>query len=351
VAKGLIDWFLKHKRDLPWRQTNDPYCIWISEVILQQTRVNQGIDYYYRFIERFPNVSSLANADVEEVLKLWQGLGYYSRARNLHAASRQIINEFGGIFPKDVEKLRLLKGVGNYTSSAIASIAFEVAVPVVDGNVYRVIARFIADDTPIGSSKAYTLYYNVVKKMMGKSVPSLFNQALMELGALVCTVNNPDCNFCPLAISCKAFKNALTGVLPVKAKKVAVRKRYFYYVVMQSGKQLIMNKRHENDIWNSLFDFPLIETKEEKTYDNIVEMLRDSSFINFKTLTIEKISPIIKHKLTHQTIYVTFIRIKLEKITQKLVSKFQVWQIEKLSQLAVPKVIEKYLADEFDIKK
>jgi A/G-specific adenine glycosylase len=351
VAKDLTEWYLKNRRDLPWRQTKDPYCIWISEVILQQTRVNQGINYYYRFIEHFPNVTSLANANIDEVLKFWQGLGYYSRARNLHIAAKQILNEYNGEFPKEVEKLLLLKGIGNYTASAIASIAFDVAVPVVDGNVYRVLSRYFCIDSPIGTNKAYTIYYKEAKKLMGNLNPSIFNQALMELGALVCTNKNPDCDFCPIASSCKALKNDVRELLPVNNKKIITKDRYFNYFVIVSGNQIVMHKRLENDIWHSLYDFPLIETIEEEDIKKVIEIGQNKFLINEKGISIVSTSKLLKHKLTHQTIYVTFIKIELEKISLKLNLKFKIFNLTQLNQLPVPKVIEKYIADEFDIKK
>lgn len=348
TIEKLIDWYSKNKRDLPWRQTSDPYKIWISEIILQQTRVNQGLDYYRRFIERFPNVTALANANLDEVLKYWQGLGYYSRARNLHLAAKQIVAEYDNKFPETYQSLINLKGVGRYTAAAIASIAYNIPVPAIDGNLFRVISRFTGDETPVDSKNAYTLYYNIAVKMMGNFNPSIFNQAMMELGALICTAKNPLCNECPINKDCLAKQQNIVNLLPIKERTVKTKDRYFYYLVITDDENILMHKRTEKDIWHSLYDFPLIETTKKQNTDEIISSEAFHTIINAKKAVVKNITGPIKHQLTHQTIYTTFIRITIGYKPRKLPSDCQFVDRKKLGKLAVPRVIDKYLELEFD---
>lgn len=350
IAK-LIGWYSINNRDLPWRQTSDPYCIWISEIILQQTRVNQGLEYYRKFIERFPDVTTLANANLDEVLKLWQGLGYYSRARNLHLAAKQIVIEYNNKFPESYQSLIKLKGVGRYTAAAIASIAYNIPVPAVDGNLYRVISRYTGNETPIDSKNAYTLYYNIAEKMMGNTNPSLFNQAMMELGALVCSAKNPKCNECPLNQNCVARQQNITNLLPIKQKNLKTKDRYFYYLVITFDQNIVMHKRTENDIWHSLFDFPLIETQNKQSVDEIICSKTFHSIINIKKAVINNIVGPIKHQLTHQTIYATFIEVEIDNKPNKLLTNYYIVNKKTLGKLAVPRVIDKYLELKFENKK
>jgi A/G-specific adenine glycosylase len=351
TRKKLISWYDVNKRDLPWRQTSDPYCIWISEIILQQTRVNQGLDYYLKFVKRFPNVTILANSDLDEVLKYWQGLGYYSRARNLHIAAKQIVESYNGRFPDKYDSILNLKGVGKYTANAIASIAFGIPVPVVDGNVFRVISRYTGNKTPIDSKNAYTLYYNIAEKMMGNANPSSFNQAMMELGALVCSTKSPKCDECPLNYNCIAKQKKTTNLFPIKTKIIKIKDRYFYYLVISINNNLVMHKRTEKDIWHSMYDFPLIETSEKKNIDEIISSKSFEAFTNTKNIVIKDIIGPVKHQLTHQTIYTTFIRIIVDKKSKKIPTSYLLVDMKKIIKMAVPRVIEKYLELEFDIKK
>ena len=257
-APLLIDWYEHNKRELPWRQTQDPYKIWISEVILQQTRVAQGYDYYCRFIERFPDFHALAQADEDEVMKYWQGLGYYSRARNLHEAARSIDSQ--EYFPKTYAEVRALKGVGEYTAAAICSIAYDMPYAVVDGNVYRVLSRYFGIDTPIDSTEGKKLFAALADEMLDKKHPAVYNQGIMDFGAIQCTPQSPDCLFCPLVGSCSALSKGLVAKLPVKQHKTKTTNRYFNYIYVRAGAYTFINKRTGNDIWKNLFELPLIET-------------------------------------------------------------------------------------------
>jgi len=268
-SKKIISWYEENKRDLPWRHTRDPYKIWLSEIILQQTRIAQGLPYYNRFVESFPDIISLADAKEDRVLRLWQGLGYYSRARNLHACAKKVRDELGGIFPQSFQELKKLPGIGSYTAAAIASFAFHEPVAVVDGNVYRVLARVLGSDQDISSSEGKAFFYEKANELIDKRQPDIYNQALMEFGALHCTPQNPKCDSCIFVKSCFAYQNGMQGVLPVNAKKQSIRKRYFTYIVIEYRGRLFMKKRQHGDIWNGLYDFFLIESprlsKPEKT--------------------------------------------------------------------------------------
>ena len=258
-ANKLISWYQDNQRDLPWRHTRDPYKIWLSEVILQQTRVSQGLPYYQSFVAHFPEVFDLANATEQQVLRLWQGLGYYSRGRNLLKCARMVVEELDGKFPNNYMQLLELPGIGEYTAAAIASIAFKEAVPVVDGNVFRVVSRVlgISDDIAVASSRK--VFFNYSKQLMMDAPPDLYNQAVMEFGALHCTPKQPKCDSCPLSLTCYAFQNSRQHQFPVKSKKVKVRNRDFYYLVIKSGASYLLNKRASGDIWQGLYDFYLIE--------------------------------------------------------------------------------------------
>ena len=262
-ADRLIDWYRENKRELPWRETDDPYKIWISEIILQQTRVAQGYDYYVRFVQRFPDVFALADADEDEVMKHWQGLGYYSRARNLHAAARSV--KEAGAFPTTYEGVRALKGVGDYTAAAICSFAYDLPHAVVDGNVYRVLARWMGIDTPIDSTQGKKLFAQVADELMDKHRPALYNQAIMDFGALQCTPASPDCLSCPLAETCVALAQGRVEALPVKQHKTKVTDRFFNYIYVRTGVHTYIRKRTGNDIWKNLYEPLLVETDKDLT--------------------------------------------------------------------------------------
>ncbi|MFB6318184.1 A/G-specific adenine glycosylase [Saccharicrinis sp. FJH54] len=303
----LSKWYNTNKRDLPWRQTSDPYRIWISEIILQQTQVRQGLNYYHRFIERFPDIISLAEADEQEVLKLWQGLGYYSRARNLHFAAKQLNNQFEGKFPDNYNKILSLKGVGEYTAAAVGSIAFNLPYAVLDGNVARVISRLFAVSEPVNTVKGKKILQNLATELLNKTEPGEHNQAMMEFGALRCTPKSPDCNTCPLNDRCEAFRLNLVSSLPVKENRIKQRTRYFLYLVFDHGHYTWIRKRNDKDIWQGLFEFPLLEP-ENLDDDTVMQTIeRKTGTSNLEVLYL---SEPYKHILSHQVIMARFIVLK-----------------------------------------
>ncbi len=348
---AITFWFNDNKRNLPWRHTKDPYKIWISEIMLQQTRVNQGLGYYNRFIKKFRNIRSLSLANIDEVLKLWQGLGYYSRARNIHETARKIVNEMGGIFPNEYNKIIKLKGIGKYTAAAIASICFGESVPVVDGNVYRVIARYKGIFTPINSGSAYNEFFNLAKKMMDKSDPGNFNQSIMELGATICTSKKADCKNCPVSVNCYARINNKIDLLPISTKTVKVRKRYFNYLVITCNNGVLIKKRNQNDIWKSLYDFPLIESERNINIKKLFDVEEVSNYWKLRKEHLINISKIYKHKLTHQIIYARFFKFNLSDNKMPVAAEFNIARMAQLNTFSVPRLIEKYLIAEFGIIK
>lgn len=302
-TNSLIVWYLRYKRNLPWRDTNDPYPIWLSEIILQQTRVAQGMPYYFAFLEAFPTVQDLAAASEEQVLKLWQGLGYYSRARNLHKTARIVAFELGGKFPDNFKDLLQLKGVGEYTAAAIASFAFDEAVPVVDGNVFRVLSRYFDIETDIAEAPAKKEFFALALELMPKDNPAVFNQAIMEFGALQCVPRNPDCGVCPLNAGCLALKLKKVNQLPVKSKKVKVRTRFLnYLVVADANGHSVIRKRTEKGIWHNLYEFPLFETAALAEPQAVLEKA-GSLFPEVISIAERKN---VNHKLSHQNLHVTF---------------------------------------------
>ncbi len=307
-SKRLIYWYLQNKRDLPWRKTSNPYYIWISEIILQQTRVDQGLEYYKKFIITFPTIYDLAKANEETVLKLWQGLGYYSRARNLLFSAKHIVTQLNGKFPNTHKDLLKLKGVGDYTASAIASICFNEPTAVVDGNVYRVLARYFGIKTPINSTKGIKDFKQLAQELIDIKKPATFNQAIMEFGALQCKPKNPDCINCPLNTSCVALQKKLVKTLPIKDKKIAIKKRYFNYLVILSlKKQIALKQRKQNDIWKGLYEFPLIETLKEIDLKHLLKTDDYNQIINHNEVVISLYNTnSIVHKLSHQHIYCKF---------------------------------------------
>lgn len=306
-SKQIISWYNVNKRPLPWRKSNDPYRIWLSEIMLQQTRVEQGMPYYFKFTEKYPTVFDLAEAPENEVLKLWQGLGYYSRARNLHKTAQTIAGEFNGKFPESYAELKKLKGVGDYTASAIASFCFKIPAPVVDGNVYRVLSRFFGVDIPINSTSGIRYFKKLAEELIDGENPGEYNQGIMEFGAIQCKPKSPDCNTCPLNNKCVALEKGLVNELPVKLKKTKIKKRYFNYLVLLDGDKTVLNQRKGKGIWQNLYEFPLIETMSEANESVIVahDVLKKYVGTNRYSISLyneeEKV-----HKLSHQHIYTKF---------------------------------------------
>jgi A/G-specific adenine glycosylase len=312
-SNRLIQWYLENKRDLPWRNTTNPYHIWLSEIILQQTRVAQGLPYYERFIETFPTVFDLANASEEQVLKLWQGLGYYSRGRNLHKTAQIIAFEFNGTFPKTYTELLKLKGIGTYTAAAIASFSQKEVVPVVDGNVFRVLARYFDVETDISSATAKKEFSALANEIIDKKQPDVFNQALMEFGALQCVPKNPNCLQCIFNESCAALQKKKVDLLPIKLKKTKVTQRFFNYLVLEDerGNSLIQ-QRTSKGIWHNLYEFPLIESEEELSEKEIIEKIPATSFLTNKLISIKPFDEkSVLHILSHQRLKIRFWELKV----------------------------------------
>ncbi|WP_166920874.1 A/G-specific adenine glycosylase [Flavobacterium poyangense] len=310
----LINWYLQNKRDLPWRKTTNPYLIWLSEIMLQQTRVAQGMPYFFSFTKEFPTVFDLANADEEQVLKLWQGLGYYSRARNLHKTAQYVANELNGVFPPTYKELLKLKGVGEYTAAAIASFSYNEAVPVVDGNVFRVLSRYFDVESDIALPATKKEFTELAHEIMPKDNPALFNQAIMEFGALQCVPKSPNCPVCVFMDSCAALQKKKVAVLPVKSKKVKVTNRFFNYLILEDvlGNTLI-RKRVLKGIWHNLYEFPLLETQEVVDFDFVSKAVQNDVFSNYTIIGIEEYSDsAVIHKLSHQHLHIQFWKIKIK---------------------------------------
>jgi A/G-specific adenine glycosylase len=342
-SKKVVRWYEKNRRDLPWRETKDPYCIWLSEIILQQTRVNQGLPYYLNFAETFPSVFDLAAAPEQKVLRLWQGLGYYTRARNLHKCAKEVVVRYNGTFPKTFDELKALPGIGDYTAAAIASISFGQSVAVVDGNVFRVLARIFGIETPINTPEGKRVFTKLANELVPKQNPDIHNQAMMEFGARFCTPRNPLCEICPFQADCFAYKNSLQHVLPVKLQLKKARKRYFYYFAIQKGKSLLMKKRVEKDIWQGLYDFVLVETK--RPVDPVKIFAEHESLKKFRRGKLSEVSEMYKHILSHQLIYSRFIQITLPQDFGLNGSGLKFYSLKKVSELPKPVLISKFLSD------
>lgn len=301
VIPKLLTWYQLEKRELPWRETLNPYYIWISEIILQQTRVNQGLPYYFKFVDKFPKIYDLATANEEEVLKIWQGLGYYSRARNMQKAAKMVVNELLGDFPKKFTDLKKLPGVGDYTAAAIASFAFEEPVPVVDGNVKRVFARFLGLDDNIQSAKFQSVAFAHLLEVIPKNKPSVFNQAMMELGALICTPKNPNCEVCPISENCVAKSKNLQNILPVNIKKTKIQKRTIHYLfITDKQDNCLIQKRPTDSIWGGLYEFPNVETGTTEFPHELLDLVDLTDCLDIRVPN--KPIGITTHKLSHQTI-------------------------------------------------
>ncbi len=338
-SKKISDWYLLNKRDLPWRNTTDPYKIWLSEIILQQTRVNQGLNYYHKFVEQYPTVAKLANAKEEQILKLWQGLGYYSRARNLHKAAKQVLAEHKGKFPSEYNDLIKLKGVGVYTASAIASFAFNKPYAVVDGNVYRILSRIFGIDVPIDSSEGKKYFQELANQLLNKIDSSLHNQAMMEFGARYCTPSNPDCNNCIFQNDCLALLKNRVSELPVKSKKSKQTIRYFNYLVICQNKNIFIEKRIEKDIWHSLYQFPLIESERLLDANKLIKHIGWKNIFKKNDFKLNKEYTEMKHILTHQIIYTRFWNVKYE----GTLTKYLLIKRLEMNNYPLPRLIERFL--------
>ncbi len=344
-SSKLIHWYHHHHRDLPWRHTSDPYKIWLSEVILQQTRVAQGLPYYLTFVEKYPTVQALAEAAEQDVLRTWQGLGYYSRARNMHQTARQIVGEFNGIFPDSYEQLLRLKGVGSYTAAAIASFAFGEAVPAVDGNVFRVLARHFGVKTDIASHAAKKEFFELAKALIPSDNAAFFNQAMIEFGAIQCQPVAPDCLLCPFQDSCFAFQNGQQAALPVKAKKAKVRNRFLNYFVLEWNGNLAMNLRTNKDVWQGLYDFFMVETAQIPTSpDDFME--QPTVNLWFREGQIQSPQKIYVHLLSHQKLHVQFWRLSYTDLAKiALPDNLSFFTLDEVEQLPKPILIDSFLKE------
>lgn len=343
ISNNLIKWYNVNKRDLPWRNITDPYKIWISEIILQQTRVNQGMSYYLRFIERFPTLIELAEASEDEVLKYWQGLGYYSRARNLHKAANQVVSTYGGVFPTSHTDVLKLAGIGDYTAAAICSFAYTQPYAVVDGNVYRVLSRLFGIETPIDSSTGKKEFAHLAQDLLSIDEPSTHNQAIMEFGALYCLPSSPDCINCQLNNVCKAYKLNLVSQLPIKSQKTKVTQRFFNYLFIEINGTTFLQKRTAKDVWQNLYEFPLIETDHLlNSSELIVNEDFKSVFNGIEEVSIIKTTNPMKHILSHRVIFAQFVSLKISNESE-ILKRFIKTPISELDQFAVSRLMELFL--------
>lgn len=342
-SRQITDWYRQNKRELPWRQTTNPYYIWLSEIILQQTRVAQGMSYYLKFIDHYPTISDLANAEEQTILNDWQGLGYYSRARNLHAAAKMVESEFNGIFPTNYNEILTLKGVGSYTAAAIASFAYNLPHAVVDGNVYRVLSRVFDIELPIDSNEGQKLFAQIAQDLLDKNQAALHNQAIMEFGALNCTPNAPHCAQCIFQLECLALKNNTISARPVKKGKTKVRNRYFHYLYFNNGKETILQKRKEKDIWQHLFEFPKIEFDRDQNIEEVKHKIENLFLIKPSNYFINK-----KHILSHQHIYCIFW--EFDELPKELGENWEIISLTNFANYPIPRVIDRYLEEKLKSK-
>lgn len=346
-AKHLIDWYKYNGRELPWRKTRDPYTIWVSEIILQQTRISQGMAYFHRFIEQYPDVSKLASADEHDVLKLWQGLGCYSRASNMLTAAKQVMEQFNGKFPGTYKELLQLKGVGEYTAGAISSISYNLPHAAVDGNVLRVLSRIYAIDTPINSTKGKKLFSQLVTEMVPEEAPGTFNQAIMDFGSMQCTPSTPDCTNCPLTDMCQAYLNESVENYPVKEKKTKVLDRYMHYLFIRHKDQLWLEKRNGQDIWKNMYQLPLIESYEVLLPEQILQSKEWRTIFDNAQVELRSVSNEIIHLLSHRKIHAFFYEIQL--IKGEVHHPAKPVYSKDIFNFAVPKLIENYLTEKIQI--
>lgn len=340
-------WYSFYKRDLPWRNSPNPYFVWLSEIILQQTRVDQGLAYYLRFTEAFPTINDLADASEDQILKLWQGLGYYSRARNLHFTAKVIQKNYNSTFPSDYNSIKSLKGIGDYTAAAISSICFNMEYPAIDGNIYRVLSRYFGIHEQIDTNSGKKVFQKLAKELITGTDPGMHNQALMEFGALQCTPKNPDCQQCPLKESCFAHSHQAVSKLPIKQNRTKQRNRHFNYLIIECQNYTWLRKRTTNDIWKGLFEFPLIEMSEATTIDVVLAHEELQKLISHNNATITYVGDWKIHLLSHQRIHYRFIRISL---SEEIETAQELIRINKqdIFNFAVPKLLENCIAEYFE---
>lgn len=343
-STALIEWYGINKRSLPWRDVSEPYLIWLSEVILQQTRVEQGMAYYRKMAERYPSVYDLAAAEEEDVLKMWQGLGYYSRARNMHATARYIAENLNGEFPRNYKELLKLKGVGVQTAAAIASFAFDLPHPVIDGNVIRVLSRYFGIERDASHAGGRMYFSDLAHSIMAKKQSATYNQAIMDFGAMLCVPGNPRCDVCPVAKRCVAYSTGMQKMLPLKSKKTTQKKRFFHYLIIGGGHGILFNKRKENDIWKGLYDFPLLEAERMLSEDTLLQHLKKHPILEKTPWELGKVSGTYTHILTHQRIEAKFIELDVAALGD-IPEGFEMTAYKDIPALAVPRLVEKYLYD------
>jgi A/G-specific adenine glycosylase len=341
MTEALLIWYSQNKRALPWRNTRDPYKIWLSEIILQQTRVAQGLPYYHKFIERFPTVQALAQALENEVLLCWQGLGYYSRARNLHATAKYVSQQLQGAFPASYSDLLALKGIGEYTAAAIASFCFELEHAVLDGNVFRVISRYFGIQEPIDIPATKKKIQLLLSELIQGTKPSTFNQAMMEFGALQCVPANPNCSICPLQLGCEAFRQNKVQELPIKSKKTNVTARYFDYFKIYSDAYFPIQQRMEKDIWHKLFELPLISHQQQV---GTAALIQSDAFKNLFPIPPANITFVHqkKHVLSHQHIYARFWEVEDPSFLERNRGKYLFIKDEEIMNFAFPRLLENF---------
>lgn len=343
-AAIIAAWYLENKRVLPWRETQNPYKIWLSEVILQQTRVEQGLPYYLKFTEKYPTVEELSAASEEEILKLWQGLGYYSRARNLHHTAQLIAEKFPGHFPTDYASLINLKGIGDYTASAISSFTANECHAVVDGNVYRVLSRVYGIDTPIDSTQGKKIFKELASELIDKKNPGRHNQAIMEFGALQCVPKNPGCQRCPLNEKCEAFRQKRVQDFPVKGKKQHTKDFFINYFLIRQNNYYFLIQRDDRSIWKNMYDLPFVESKKQPNDTAIKKLLAEQSW--FSKFEISHSSEHRKHQLTHRNIYATFTEVRLDK-KEPVPASWKKMKWGELPHLPVSRLLDRFLVEKF----
>jgi len=346
-ATHLLEWYKHNAREHPWKFIKDPYKVWVSEIILQQTRVESGRAYYQKFLQRFPRVEDLALSDLDAVYQVWKGLGYYSRARNMHHTAKTIVSEFDGSFPADYDSLISLKGIGPYTAAAISSFAFDLSFPVVDGNVLRVMSRIFGVQSDVSEGKTKKEIDILAKRCLGDQKSSLYNQAILDFGATVCKPKGALCIQCPMKKHCFAYRNDMVTQIPLKKKKIKIKERFFHYMVIKDEQDLLVyKKREQKDIWTGLIDFPLIETSDINPLEhNVISGFMKKRIGDLAITNIKEVGPKIQ-RLTHQKIASIFYEINVVNLNKlNILGPYQITSLKKMNTFAVPKVIDWYLKD------